>query len=160
LDKDIIKGIEIVNTKLDHIDDIIAIENLSFSIPWSKKTFWDELKNNEFAIYLSAKVEDKVVGYAGMWKIVDEGHITNIAVHPKYRQMGVGSKLLEALMKRANTEGITKMTLEVRRNNKAARHLYEKYGFTVYGIRKEYYADNGEDALIMWCELPQKNNKE
>ncbi len=144
------KEINIVKTEICHIDDITTIEKLSFTIPWTKNAFVQELKNNKFAIYLSAKIENKVVGYAGMWKIFDEGHITNIAVHPEFRQIGIGSKLLEGLINISKKVNITKMTLEVRRSNKSAQTLYMKYGFKAAGIRKEYYADNGEDAVIMW----------
>lgn len=146
------KGIKIVKTEASHINDIITIEKLSFTIPWTKNAFIRELKNNEFAIYLSADIGNKVIGYAGMWKIFDEGHITNIAVHPEFRNIGVGSMLLEGLIDTSRREGITKMTLEVRKSNKVAQSLYTKYGFKAAGIRKEYYADNGEDAVIMWNE--------
>ncbi len=150
--KKVSKEIDIVDTEFRHIDDIIVIENLSFTIPWTKSAFLHELRNNKFAVYLSAKKGDKIVGYAGMWKIFDEGHITNIAVHPEFRRIGIGSMLLEELINRSKKGGITKMTLEVRKSNKAALELYAKYGFSVAGVRKEYYADNGEDAIIMWNE--------
>jgi len=150
--KGIDKEIDIVNTENWHIDDIIVIEKLSFTIPWTKNAFLHELQNNKFAVYLSAKMGDRIVGYAGMWKIFDEGHITNVAVHPEFRRMGIGSMLLERLINLAKRDGITKMTLEVRQSNKAAQALYKKYGFKAAGIRKEYYADNGEDAVIMWNE--------
>ncbi|NLC69636.1 MAG: ribosomal protein S18-alanine N-acetyltransferase [Clostridiaceae bacterium] len=144
--------VEIVDTTISHVDDIINIENLSFKIPWTRNAFLQELGNRSFTIYLSAKAGDRVVGYAGMWKIVDEGHITNIAVHPEFRGIGIGSMLLEALKKRAKKEGIVKMTLEVKKSNEAALKLYTKHGFIPAGIRKGYYAEDGEDAIIMWNE--------
>jgi ribosomal-protein-alanine N-acetyltransferase len=144
--------IDIVDTTFSHIDDIIIIENLSFAIPWTKNAFLQELSNNSFTIYLSAKMGDRVVGYAGMWKIMDEGHVTNIAVHPEFRGVGIGSMLLEALKKRAKEEGIVKMTLEVKKSNKAALQLYAKHGFIAVGVRRQYYADDGDDAIIMWNE--------
>ncbi len=146
------KEINIVKTEICHIDDIITIEKLSFTIPWTKNAFIQELKNNKLAMYISAEIENKVVGYAGMWKIFDEGHITNIAVHPEFRHIGIGSMLLEGLINISKREDITKMTLEVRKSNKAAQSLYMRYGFKEAGIRKDYYADNGEDAIIMWKE--------
>jgi ribosomal-protein-alanine N-acetyltransferase len=98
-------------------------------------------------------VRGKAVGYAGMWQVMDEGHITNIAVHPEFRNYGVGSALMEALLATARSRGIVALTLEVRRSNFAAQALYRKYGFAEGGMRKAYYADNREDALIMWKRL-------
>jgi len=146
-------SVQIEKMGLEHIDDIMVTENLSFKIPWSRNAFIEEITKNKFAIYLVARNYDKVIGYAGMWKVFDEGHITNIAVHPDYRGNNVGSALLEALLDNGRNEGITRMTLEVRKSNLTAQALYSKYGFESAGIRKSYYADNGEDAIIMW-----KNN--
>lgn len=135
---------------MTHIDGVMTVENLSFGIPWSREAFVEELTNNKAAIYLTAMADGMVVGYAGLWKILDEGHITNIAVHPQYRSTGIGSLLLERLISVAREAGIVALTLEVRRSNLMAQALYQKYGFTVAGARKRYYADNNEDALIMW----------
>ncbi len=143
-------NLKVVPMQRDHIDDIMVVENLSFKIPWSKEAFIEEITRNKFAVYVSAIIQKRVVGYAGMWKVFDEGHITNIAVHPEYRANGVGSKLLENLIEIASNSGIAKMTLEVRKSNFAAQGLYNKYGFSAEGFRKAYYADNGEDAIIMW----------
>jgi ribosomal-protein-alanine N-acetyltransferase len=142
--------VEIVEAKLDDIDQIMVVEKLSFTIPWSKKTMQEEIFSNNMARYLVAKVNGQVVGYAGVWKILNEGHITNIAVHPEFRDCGVGSALLSELIKRGETEGIESFTLEVRKTNKAAIALYSKYGFKEAGVRKKYYADNDEDAILMW----------
>lgn len=144
--------IEILDMSIEHIDEIMVVENLSFSIPWSRNAFIEEVTNNKFAIYLTAKADGKIAGYTGMWQVFDEGHITNIAVHPEFRGIGVGSALLERLIKVAISKGITKMTLEVRKSNIGAQKLYSKYGFISGGLRKAYYADNNEDALIMWNE--------
>lgn len=142
--------VEIVKTSIDHIDDIMVIENLSFTVPWSRQSLIDEITKNKFAIYLSACLNNVVVGYAGMWNVCGEGHITNIAVHPEFRGSGIGSLLMEGLINEARKEGISRLTLEVRKSNIIAQRLYEKYGFVTCGIRKSYYADNNEDALIMW----------
>ncbi len=91
-------NVVIKETTLEHIDDILIIEKASFTTPWSRNAFIHEIKDNKFAIYISALVNNKVVGYAGMWQIFDEGHITNIAVHPDFRKNGIGSKLLEKLI--------------------------------------------------------------
>jgi ribosomal-protein-alanine N-acetyltransferase len=128
----------------------MVVEKLSFSIPWSREAFFEEVTGNKFALYLSAVLDGKVIGYAGMWGVLDEGHITNIAVHPEFRGKGVGSLLLQGLIDTAGAKDILSMTLEVRSGNVAAQGLYTKFGFEVKGIRKGYYADNGEDALIMW----------
>jgi len=94
--------------------------------------------------------DNLVVGYGGVWLILDEGHITNIAVHPEYRGIGVGNAILEALIEICKIEQITSMTLEVRKSNTIAQNLYKKYGFLEEGIRKNYYTDTKEDGVIMW----------
>jgi ribosomal-protein-alanine N-acetyltransferase len=145
-------GIEISRMGIEDIDDVMVVEKLSFTIPWSKNALIEEVTKNTFAKYIIAKVNARVVGYAGMWKVCDEGHITNIAVHPEYRRQGIGNKLVENLILIAEEEGISRMTLEVRRGNCAAQNMYKKHGFVEEGFRKAYYADNGEDAIIMWKE--------
>lgn len=142
--------IEILKANAEHLDDIMIIENLSFTIPWSRESIMEEILGNKMANYLSASLDGTIVGYAGMWSVCDEGHITNIAVHPEFRGIGVGNLLMEGLISEARKDGITRMTLEVRKSNIIAQNLYKKYGFVVYGSRKSYYADNKEDALIMW----------
>lgn len=145
-------NIEIINLTEEYIDGVMIVENLSFSIPWSKSAFVEEVTKNKFARYLIARIKGVTVGYAGMWQVFDEGHITNIAVHPEFRANGVGSALLNRLIYDAKALGILRMTLEVRRGNIAAQKLYAKYGFQTVGARRAYYADNNEDALIMWKE--------
>ena len=104
------------------------------------------------ARYVAASLGGKIVGYGGMWLIINEAHITNIAVHPLFRKRGIGSGILLDMMRLANQElGIRKMTLEVRKGNHAAQSMYRKFGFLVAGERKHYYDDN-EDATIMWCD--------
>ncbi len=147
---DFVFDIEIVDMCLEHIDDIMVVEHLSFKIPWSKDAFVQEITANKFARYFTARVNGMVAGYAGLWKVYDEGHITNIAVHPEYRGIGVGSLLLEKMLQMAKDDDVTSMTLEVRKSNVVAQNLYSKYGFLVEGSRKAYYADTGEDAIIMW----------
>lgn len=142
--------IEIIRAGNEHIDEIMAVENLSFKIPWSRQSIVDEITCNNCAFYICARVDGKIAGYAGMWQICDEGHITNIAVHPEFRQAGIGSALLENLIIHARNSGIVSMTLEVRKSNIPAQKLYRKFNFADGGYRKAYYADNNEDALIMW----------
>jgi ribosomal-protein-alanine N-acetyltransferase len=135
--------------KEEDIDSVLEISSLSFSIPWSKDSYVQEL-TNPIARYLVAKIDDKVVGFVGTWIVLDESHITNIAIHPNYRKQGIGSSLLEAFLKYCKSQGCIAFTLEVRNSNKAARTLYEKYSFKQEGIRKGYYEDTKEDAIIMW----------
>lgn len=131
------------------IDDILEIEREAFTTPWSESAFKSEMKNN-LAYYLVAIVEEKAIAYGGMWLILNEAHITNIAVKEEYKGKGIGNKILEGLIEQSIVLGIMNMTLEVRESNKIARNLYKKHGFLSYGLREEYYADDKEDAIIMW----------
>lgn len=135
------------------IPAIITIEHEAFSSPWTAEAFTNELTNNMFARYLVMEYRGEVLGYGGMWIIIDEAHITNIAVRADFRSKGLGNKLLEQLQRTAVFFGATRMTLEVRVSNEHAQRLYRKYGFEPSGLRPRYYSDNDEDALIMWTEL-------
>lgn len=152
----VIGEIEIEKMKLKDLPRVIEIELTSFSTPWSHYALLSELRDNHFARYLVAKLkmqdkeEPEIVGYAGMWIVMNEAHITNIAVALDYRGMGIGKLLMEKMMKLAKENGADKMTLEVRKSNYIARHLYERLGFKARGIRRGYYSDNNEDAVIMW----------
>ncbi|RJQ30147.1 MAG: ribosomal-protein-alanine N-acetyltransferase [Peptococcaceae bacterium] len=135
---------------LEHLPEVVAIEEASFPTPWSLFAFTYEVMQNNFAHYIVALDRRQVVGYAGVWVIMDEAHITNVAVHPQCRGRRVGLHLMEELMKRVASIGVDRMTLEVRPSNIVARNLYEILGFTECGRRKGYYSDNHEDAIIMW----------
>jgi ribosomal-protein-alanine N-acetyltransferase len=141
--------LEVCPFKKEYIDEILSIEELSFHDPWSKDSMEKELQNS-FARYLVVKSSGKVIGYGGMWLILDEGHITNVAVHPDFRGIGAGNLILKSLIELGKIESIIALTLEVRSSNNVAQNLYYKYGFLLEGIRKGYYADNNEDALILW----------
>lgn len=132
------------------VEEIYEIERLCFPDPWSKKSLEYELEKNPRAFYIVAELEGKVVGYAGMWWIEDEGHITNVAVLPGFRNRKIASGILEVMIDFTSGEGIKHHTLEVRKSNNAAIGLYQKFGFAIEGIREKYYLNNGEDALIMW----------
>lgn len=132
------------------IDSVLEIEKEAFTTPWSKEAFRAEINGNDLAYYIVALVDEKVVAYGGIWIILNEGHITNIAVKEEYKGRGVGNKIVETLIYYCMSRGIDNMTLEVRASNKVAQNLYEKYGFLSYGRRPKYYADNGEDAIVMW----------
>ncbi|WP_123053318.1 ribosomal protein S18-alanine N-acetyltransferase [Clostridium sp. JN-1] len=142
--------IEIISFKREHIESVLVIDFLSFPTPWSRKSFEIELESNSFSRYIVAKKDGIIIGYAGMWIILDESHITNIAVHPDYRGISAGSALLESLIELSKSESVNSMTLEVRKSNLIAQKLYHKYGFIEEGLRKGYYQDNKEDAIIMW----------
>lgn len=135
---------------LADLDEVLAVENLSFTTPWSRQSFHYELAENPRALYLVAREDGNLAGYIGMWIVFDEGHITNLAVHPGHRRRGVATLLLDALTAVAKERGVTRLTLEVRRSNVAAQLLYARYGFVCSGVRRHYYRDNNEDALIMW----------
>ncbi|GHU66701.1 ribosomal-protein-alanine N-acetyltransferase RimI [Clostridia bacterium] len=139
------------------IDAVVSIERDSFAAPWSRASFVRELTENATAArYLILDQDGEVAGYAGMWLVIDEGHITNVAVRRDCRKLGGGVMLMRALIEVAIENGLVYMTLEVRRSNLAAQGLYHKIGFIDVGFRKRYYEDNREDALVMACEdLPK-----
>lgn len=139
--------IELMNES--HIDGIMEIENECFAIPWSRASVEGELKR-DIAIYAVAVEDDKVIGYGGMWHIVNEGHITNIAVHKDYRRRGAAQAIIDKLEEIGREKEMIGLTLEVRKSNIPAIDLYKKNGFKLEGIRPEYYEDNREDAYIMW----------
>ncbi|GGA27576.1 ribosomal protein S18-alanine N-acetyltransferase [Paenibacillus physcomitrellae] len=145
---------------MDDIPDIMIIEHESFTLPWSSDAFRNELTHNQFARYLVMERNGAPIGYAGMWTVLDEAHITNIAVRTAHRGQHLGELLLRQLMTYAWELGMIRMTLEVRVSNNVAQSLYEKLGFRGIGMRKGYYSDNGEDALIMWCDLSDKMKAE
>lgn len=136
----------------EDIDAVVTIEQESFSTPWSRVAFENEVGDNQLAHYLVVDVGGRVVGYAGMWLILDEAHVTNVAVLPDYRCQGVGRQLMTTLLAHAKALGATCMTLEVRVSNAAAQRLYTGMGFVLRGLRRQYYTDTREDALIMWRE--------
>lgn len=130
--------------------DMELLEQQCFAVPWSRDSLLYDLGENPLATYFVAELEGRVVGYVGLWVIVDEGHITNVAVSPDFRRMQIGSALIRTMLEVTMDKGVTAHTLEVRAGNDPAIGLYEKFGFKEAGIRKGYYEDNGEDALIMW----------
>ncbi|MBQ7793460.1 MAG: ribosomal protein S18-alanine N-acetyltransferase [Clostridia bacterium] len=142
-----VRAMEIGDTKA-----LAELDIKCFAVPWSEQAFRDEAEN-DLASYLVAVKDGELVGYIGYWRVVDEGHITNIAVSPKYRRQKIASNLLENIIKAAYNEGLVLLTLEVRKSNTAARSLYEGYGFLPLGERKGYYHSPTEDAVIMTLML-------
>ncbi len=139
--------------RLQDLDAVRRIERQSFTTPWSYEAFVSELLENDNARYLVARDGADVVGYVGLWIILDEGHITNVAVRPDRRGRGVGRCLLAAITRVARAHGARRMTLEVRKSNVRAQKLYASLGYRAAGVRPQYYVDNNEDAIIMWREL-------
>ena len=134
------------------LDAVTAIEAATFARPWSRESFRQEVTRNVAARYLVAEEDGKVIGYAGAWIILDESHITNIAITEAERGKGIGRKLTEALMQYLSNLGASYATLEVRVSNERAQHLYKSLGFVSVGKRKRYYEDNNEDAFLMVCQ--------
>ena len=139
-------------TKND-IDGIIDIEKQSYGEHhWSKDSFYSELTNNLARYFCAFDKDNNLLGYAGSWIVIDEAHITNIAVSPEHRSKKIGEALLTAIFDECYKNMVKYLTLEVRVSNTPAINLYEKYSFKSLGTRKGYYQNNNEDALIMWTE--------
>ncbi|MBR2666821.1 MAG: ribosomal protein S18-alanine N-acetyltransferase [Oscillospiraceae bacterium] len=140
----------------ERLDDLLELEKLCFAHPWSREMFRGELEN-ECAVYLLAVTEDdRIIGYAGLQVVLDEGYITNVAVHPDFRRQGVATALLSAFRRFGDIQGLRFLTLEVRESNAAAVALYGSLGYCIVGRRRNYYEDPQEDALLMTCRFSGK----
>jgi len=135
--------------RMGDIPAVLEIERLSFTSPWPAYAFEHELATNRLARYIVSRVDGRVVGFSGIWLMVDEAHITTFGVHPDYRRRGIGRRMLLRLAELSLELGAARLTLEVRVSNAAAQALYSSFGFRVAGRRPSYYSDNGEDAYIM-----------
>jgi ribosomal-protein-alanine N-acetyltransferase len=135
--------------ELDDVAAVHAIERMSFRTPWPAYAFEQELRGNRLARYLVARSADGVVGFAGVWLMVDDAHVTTFGVHPDWRRRGIGRRLLLELAALSRRIGAKRMTLEVRASNGPAQALYRAFGFEIVGRRPHYYTDDGEDALVM-----------
>jgi ribosomal-protein-alanine N-acetyltransferase len=134
------------------VDAVHEIEELSFKTPWSRESFLREIRENQCARYMVVREDGKAIAYAGVWFIIDEGHITNIAVQEEARGRGIGKRLTAELLQILSNLGACYATLEVRVSNERAQDLYKSLGFVSVGKRKRYYEDNNEDAYLMVCE--------
>lgn len=130
-------------------DAVEIVEKACFKIPWSRESFWKAAGNAD-TCYLLAVDGEHIVGYAGCWLSFEEAQVTNVAILPEFRGKGIATKLMAELIRYVQKRGVTAMTLEVRPSNAPARALYARYGFKEAGVRKNYYQDDGEDAIIMW----------
>lgn len=135
---------------LPDIEQVYEIECSCFSQPWSVESLIGEVIRNDAASYVVAEDNGKIVGYAGMWQMFDEAHMTNIAVAAEYRCCGIATNLILCLMRTAKANGGKRMTLEVREFNHKAQRVYSALGFRYAGTRRKYYSDTGENALILW----------
>lgn len=140
---------------LHDVDKVYEIEKESFTLAWTKEAFEQEMVKNEFAYYVVAETEEDIIGYCGMWLVIDEAHITNIAISPSQRGKKLGEALMKAAIDAAKAHGAKLMTLEARVSNIVAINLYKKLGFQNGGIRKGYYTDNQEDAIVMWVNFDE-----
>ena len=135
--------------QLADVEGVHEIERLSFRTPWPAYAFEQELRGNRLARYVVARAGERVVGFAGIWLMVDDAHVTTFGVHPEWRRQGIGRQLLVNLVELSTAIGARRMTLEVRVSNVAAQALYGDFGFEIVGRRPRYYSDDGEDALVM-----------
>jgi ribosomal-protein-alanine N-acetyltransferase len=144
--------VQLVPMRRRHLRSVMRIEVQVYPRPWSLSLFMSELALRSTRTYYVARVEGMVVGYAGLMMTVDDGHITTIAVDPAWQRHKLGSRLLLALARQAVGRGATSLTLEVRVGNRGAQELYRRFGFRPAGVRKNYYVETNEDALVMWAD--------
>ena len=150
---DTMLNLKIRRMTVDDVDNVIAIEEKAYGEHhWSKDSFLSEINNELARYYCAFDKNNNLLGYAGSWQILEEAHITNVAVSPEMRRKHIGEALLCAIIEDCYKNMVKYITLEVRVSNKAAIALYEKYGFKSFGTRIGYYQNNNEDALIMWTE--------
>ncbi|RKQ28325.1 ribosomal protein S18-alanine N-acetyltransferase [Oceanobacillus halophilus] len=145
--------IVIRDMELKDVNQVMEVEKASFTTPWTTDVFYQEIVDNAHAHYYVLEVNEKIVGYVGMWIVIDDAQITNIAIMPDYRGCKLGEKLFGFVMQMLTNIGVKRLSLEVRVSNIVAQKLYRKFGLVPGGIRKNYYTDSGEDAMVMWVNL-------
>jgi ribosomal-protein-alanine N-acetyltransferase len=151
-DRSLELDVQLVPMRRRHLRSVMRIEVQVYPRPWSLSLFMSELALRSTRVYYVARVEGIVAGYAGLMMTVDDGHITTIAVDPAWHRHKIATRLLLTLARQAIVRGATSLTLEVRVGNKAAQELYRQFGFRPCGIRKNYYVETNEDALVMWAD--------
>lgn len=133
------------------VSQTVLLEQKCFSVPWSEASLYQDIVNNDLARYYGAfDGNEMLIAYMGYWKVLEQAHVTNVAVDPAWRRRGVGKRLFGYVLQEAAKEGVESLTLEVRPSNEAALALYRSFGLEEQGRRRHYYSDNGEDALILW----------
>lgn len=150
--------IDVKEAHILDIDKFLEIEKVSFKDPWSRSMFLSELEDRNRRIYYKALINEEVAGFIGLWFIVDECHIVNIAVHPDFRNKGVAKSLVQRAVMEGGIRGVNSFTLEVRAGNEEAIKLYEGLGFMKAGYRKNYYEKEREDGIIMWLVTGEEKN--
>jgi [ribosomal protein S18]-alanine N-acetyltransferase len=143
-------------TSPGQIDEVLAIEEASFTNPWTREMYLSELENRGVSYcFLAKDANGHTAGFCSFWRVLDELHINNLAVKPEARRLGAATALLERVLHEAARLGVRRVTLEVRRSNEPARLLYERFGFSVAGVRRGYYTKPVEDALVLWRDEPR-----
>ena len=137
--------------RLADIGDVLRVEALCFSTTWPRNAFHNELTDNKLAHYFVGRFEDEIIAYGGLWVILEDAHITTVAVDPAHQGRKHGERILIHLLDEAIDRGASWITLEVRESNTVAQKLYKKYGFAIVNTRRGYYSDNDENALVMWA---------
>jgi ribosomal-protein-alanine N-acetyltransferase len=150
-DSDAPRRLEIDPMTAADLPAVLRIEAVSFSTAWPLNAFANEIRDNKLAHYFTGRLDGKIVAYGGIWVILEDSHVTTIAVHPDQRGLKLGEEMLLKLLDEAIAQGASWITLEVRESNDVAQKLYRKYGFTTVSTRRGYYSDNGENALVMWA---------
>lgn len=143
--------VELVPLRRRHLRQVMRIETQVYPKPWTVGLFLSELALRSTRVYIAAKVQGAVVGYAGLMLTGEDGHVTTIAVDPAWQRQSIGARLLLALARAGTASGCSGLTLEVRMSNEPAQAMYRRFGFVPAGIRKNYYAEVNEDALVMWA---------
>ncbi len=143
--------VHILPMRRRHVRQVLRIEQQVYPRPWSASLFHSELALRSTRAYYVARIGREVVGYAGLMMTVDDGHVTTIAVDPEWHRHKIGTRLLLVLAREAIERGATSLTLEVRMSNRGAQELYRRFGFAPVGVRKNYYQEVNEDALVMWA---------
>ena len=140
-------------TSRDEIDAVLAIEEASFTSPWTREMYLAEFDNHGVSYFYLARGGNRdIVGFCSFWRILDELHINNLAVAPAHRRSHAATELLTRVLEDGAKLGAKRATLEVRRSNEPAQQLYERFGFSVAGVRRDYYSNPVEDALVLWRE--------
>jgi len=146
-------GVKIRPMRLEDVDQVMEIDRASFPCPWPVEIFKQEIKDNDFAYYYVMELGDRIIGYAGTWMVLGDAQVTNIALLPEMRGRKLGERLFKHVVAEAIMKGMERLSLEVRVSNIIAQKMYRKFGLIPGGVRKNYYTDNNEDAIVMWVDF-------